>query len=83
MAGLSRFVDNLPVSTVYNTINGRARIPQGPQPYRTPETDRHSLGTRRLVRANEAEDLQFWRSWWATMRERVMAAPGAPPSQRP
>lgn len=78
MGGLSRFVYNLPIATVYNTLNGKALIPQGPQPYRTAETDRYSLSTRRLELAREAEYLQFWRSWWAAMKDKVMAAPGPP-----
>lgn len=78
MTGFSRYVDNLPVATVYNTLNGKWLIPQGPAPYGTPETDTYSLSTRRLDQTREAEFLQFWRSWWATMRDRVMAAPGAP-----
>jgi len=75
--GLSRFVDNLPITTQYNTINAKALIPQGPAPYRTAETDRYSLSTRSLGQADQTEHLRFWRSWWATMRDKVMPRPPA------
>ncbi len=91
MTGFSRFIENLPIETQYNTINAKALMAQGPQPYRTPETDRYSLSTRQVDPASEPEYLRFWRSWWVTMKDKVMAAPGPrvapqappPPSQRP
>ncbi len=71
---LSCFVDNLPSITHYNVINGKSVQPQGPAPYRTAETDRYSLSTRRLADAREPEAafLQFWKSWWATMKDKIM-----------
>jgi hypothetical protein len=78
MFGLSRFVDNLPIETPYNVPSGKSLVPQGPQTYRTAETDRYSLSTRRVDGANEADHVRFWRSWWVTMKDKVMAAPGPP-----
>jgi hypothetical protein len=73
MAGLSRFVENLPIETQYNTINAKAVQPQGPAVYRTSETDRYSLSTRRLVDATEPETafLQFWKVWWISNRSQL------------
>lgn len=68
MRGLGWFVDNLPISTEYNVWNGRANIPQGPAPYRTADTDRYSLSHRPPGNANDAEYVQFWKSWWAKMK---------------
>ncbi len=73
MRGLSRFVDNLPIATPERVLNGNALISQGPTPYRTSDTDRYSLSRRLLDPMNEAEYLQFWKSWWATMQGKVMA----------
>lgn len=80
MKGLSRFVDNLPIPTAYNTINLGALIPQGPQPYRTAETDKYSLSKRNPGPADQTEYLRFWRSWWASNKGKLTAppAPGAP-----
>jgi len=76
MKGLSRFVDNLPSATRQNVINLKSIMPQGPAPYKTADTDRYSLSTRSLVNAPESEAayLQFWKSWWATMKNQL--APG-------
>ena len=73
--GLSRFVDNLPVTTRYNTIDAKALVPQGPTPYRTAETDKYSLSIAPLsgARFSEAEYLSFWKSWWAKMKAAVVA----------
>ena len=68
MKGLSRFVDNLPIATQYNTLNGKALVPQGAQPFRTIETDKYSLSTRYLGEGDQTLYLQFWRSWWAKMK---------------
>jgi hypothetical protein len=43
IGGMSRFVDNLPIQTPSNILNGKSLVPQGPAPYRTADTDRHSL----------------------------------------
>jgi hypothetical protein len=74
--GLSRFVDNLPIQTVDNTINGGSLISQGPTPYRTSETDRYSLsrGWLREARLSEAEYIQFWKTWWTTMKDRFVTS---------
>ena len=72
MGGLSRFVDNLPIPSAYNVTNGKALLPQGPQPYRTMETDKYSLSTGWLGRADQTEHLRFWKSWWASMRNQLI-----------
>jgi len=73
MRGLSRFVGNLPVATQQNIFSGKASLQQGPAPYRTPDTDRYSLATRSLAQAPEGEAafLQFWKSWWALMKDKL------------
>ncbi len=70
MRGLSRFVENLPIATQENILNGKASLQQGTAPYRTAETDRYSLSTRSVAQASESEAafLQFWKAWWATMK---------------
>jgi hypothetical protein len=75
MTGLSRFVDNLPITTPERVPTGEALTQQGPAPYRTPETDKYSLSRRWLGSANENEYLQFWRSWWDRMKGQL--APGS------
>src|SRR5258708_37422556 len=75
MGGLSRFVDNLPIPSAINTTNGEALVPQGPQPYRTKETDKYSLSTGWLGRADEAEHLRYWKSWWGSMRSQLISPP--------
>jgi len=71
--GLSRFVDNLPPATQGNMINGVGLTPQGPAPYRTADTAKYSLSTTALSRAPfpEAVYLQFWTTWWATMKDKL------------
>lgn len=73
MRGLSSFVENLPIATQANVLSGRASLQQGPAPYRTADTDRYSLATRSLAQAPDSEVafLQFWRSWWASMKNRL------------
>lgn len=73
MRGLSRFVGNLPIATQQNILSGKASLQQGPAPYRTPDTDRYSLATRSLAQAPEGEAvfLQFWKSWWALMKDKL------------
>ena len=71
MQGLSRFVDNLPIQTQYNVTNGKALVAQGATPYRTADTDKYSLSRGSLGSANEAEYLQFWKSWWTAMKDEL------------
>jgi hypothetical protein len=73
MRGLSRFVENLPSMTQNNVRNGKSLSAQGPAVYRTAQTDRYSLSTRRLQDAAESETafLQFWKTWWASMKDEV------------
>jgi hypothetical protein len=73
MAGLSRFVDNLPIQTPQNIPTGTGLLAQGPAPYRTPATDEYSLSRRQLGAANEAEYLQFWKSWWTAAKDDLAA----------
>jgi hypothetical protein len=74
MRGLSRFAGNLPIATKENILSGRASLQEGPAPYRTPDTDRYSLATRSLAQAPEGEApfVQFWKSWWLIMKDKVM-----------
>jgi HEAT repeat protein len=69
--GLSRFVDNLPMPTDENVRTLKALHSQGPTPYRTPETDRLSLSRRALDPSQEPAYLQFWKSWWAQVRNEL------------
>jgi hypothetical protein len=71
--GFSMFVENLPITTPDSIPSQRWRVPQGPAPFRTSDTDRYSLSTRALDQAQEAAYLQFWKSWWA--RFKVQIAP--------
>jgi hypothetical protein len=43
-------------------------MPQGPAPYRTPDTDRYWVGGGTPEKGKEAEYIQFWKGWWAKMR---------------
>lgn len=85
IGGLSRFVDNLPIPTAYNVTNGQVLIPQGAQPHRTMETDKYSLSTGWLGRADQTEHLKFWKSWWASMRNQLInpTPPTIPTVPRP
>ena len=69
--GMSRFVANLPIATAKNTPNGEYLRPQGPAPYRTRDTDRYSMSTKRLQDVDENSYLQFWRTWWASLRSEL------------
>lgn len=73
MAGLSRFVENLPPETEFDATSGKSVMPQGSVPYRSAETDRYSLSTRSLSSATEPEAafLQFWKSWWVTVGSKL------------
>jgi hypothetical protein len=68
--GMSRFVDNLPVECCTN-LPGTLLISQGPTPYRTAETDKYSLSRRLLGQSGDSEFVQFWKSWWAAMKNRL------------
>jgi hypothetical protein len=72
MRGLSRFVNNFPVTTWESIPSGRSLIPQGPAPYRTSDTDRYSLATRALDPTQESAFLQFWRSWWVNNKDKLV-----------
>ena len=74
IAGLSRFVDNLPIQTIQNTLNFGSLSPQGPTPYRTSETDRYSLSHGQLGSGNETDYVQFWKSWWAANQSKLTTA---------
>jgi hypothetical protein len=73
MRGFSRFVENLPIQTNSNTLNGQSVMPQGPTPFRTPETDRYSVSKRSLASATDSEGafVQFWKNWWTTNRSNL------------
>jgi hypothetical protein len=69
--GLSMFVDNLPIVTLNSVPNQAWRQPQGPTPYKTPDTDRYSLSQGSIDPAQEAAYVQFWQSWWANMKSQL------------
>jgi hypothetical protein len=70
MWGFVRFVNNLPVEVPTN-IRGKLLVPQGPTPYRTADTDKHSPGARSPGSTDDTADVQFWKSWWASMRAKL------------
>jgi hypothetical protein len=65
-------VENLPIQRNEDVLNGKNLIVQGPTTYRTPETDKYSLSKRNLAGADDAEYIQFWKSWWASTKNQVM-----------
>jgi hypothetical protein len=69
--GMGRFVNNLPITTSGNVPNQRYRVPVGEAPYRTAETDKYSRSSLQVIQNNEAEYVQFWKSWWATMKNKL------------
>ena len=69
--GLSRFVENLPIATASNIPNGKSLVPQGPTPYRTVDTDKHSRLNHPIGPANEAEFVAYWKSWWVAMKDKL------------
>ncbi len=52
-------------------MSGESYVAQGPTPYRTNETDKHSLSKRDLAGASDSEYVQFWKDWWTAMKLRV------------
>jgi len=68
--GFSRFVMNLPVETPEMVTTMAWTKPQGPQPYRTTETDRHTGGFG-TPEAKQAEYVSFWKAWWSQMQDKI------------
>ena len=68
LSGFSRFVLNLPVETPEMVTTMAWMKPQGPTPYRSGETDRHSaiLGA---PEERHSEYVLFWKNWWAEHTE--------------
>jgi len=66
--GFTRFVRNLPVEKPEMVASMAWRIPQGPAPYRTPQTDQH-LGGYGTPVEQHSELVAFWKSWWAQHQE--------------
>jgi hypothetical protein len=69
--GLSSFVQNLPIESVDTVPNGKARLPQGPAPHRTTETDRFTPTTPWLGKFDDREYVQFWKLWWARNKDQI------------
>jgi HEAT repeat protein len=73
MKGFSMFVENLPITMSQDIPSQKWRVPKGPAPYRTPDTDRYSLTTTvALDPAQESDYLQFWKSWWTRMKAQIL-----------
>jgi hypothetical protein len=72
LAGISMFVENLPIQMPELMPSGKWLTPMGSAPYRTAETDRYSakFGERE---GKQGEFICFWKGWWAVMKDRVMA----------
>jgi hypothetical protein len=70
LAGLSMFIENLPVQAADLMPNNGWLKPQGTARYRTPETDHYSakFGERE---GKQDEYVSFWKAWWATMKTRI------------
>jgi hypothetical protein len=71
MRGFSSFVDNLPVFQVSMVPSQSYRVPQGPTPYRTSDTARYDLSVGQVDPSREAIYVQFWKNWWATMKDQL------------
>ena len=70
--GFSKFVNNIPIVPPNPNIPGTGLGPQGPTPYRTPETDKHSPGAHAGT-VDAAGDVQFWKLWWAGTKGKLSA----------
>ncbi len=70
MWGMTRFVDNLPITTPDSVPSGADRIPLGPAPYKTAETEQHAVRFARSPggQSQDEECLRFWKSWWERMK---------------
>jgi hypothetical protein len=75
MRGFSSFVDNLPVFRASMVPSQSYRVPQGPTPYKTPDTARYDLSVGQVDPSREAIYVQFWKNWWATMKDQLAPQP--------
>ena len=75
LQGMSRFADNLPITTEQNIPNGQSLQPRGVTPYRTADTDKYSLSRKWLGQTDEAPYLQFWKNWWVNMKPELTKLP--------
>jgi hypothetical protein len=69
--GLSRFVNNLPITAAECVPSLKCLVPQGPAPYKTLDTDRYSLSTRAMDPTQESAYVLFWKSWWLRVKDQV------------
>ena len=63
LAGISMFVENLPIQKAEMVPNMTWLRPQGPAPYRTTDTDKYSAKFGEPP-DRQAEYVAFWKSWW-------------------
>jgi hypothetical protein len=70
LAGLSMFVENLPVQTPEMVPAMTWLKQQGPAPYRTADTDRYSAKFGEPS-GRQAEYVTFWKSWWTRMQNQL------------
>jgi hypothetical protein len=77
LAGLSMFVENLPVQLPELMPSYAWVQPQGPAPYRTEATDYYSAKFKEREGKQE-EYVAFWKTWWETMKTRIEAQPAQP-----
>jgi len=69
--GFSKFVNNIPIVPPNPNIPGTGIGPQGPTPYRTRDTDKHSPGAHPATTVDDGGDVQFWKAWWAEMKDKL------------
>ena len=69
-AGFTRFVDNLPIEKPEMMTTMAWMKPQGPQPYRTADTDRHIASFGASTERN-AEYVSFWKAWWSQTKDQL------------
>jgi hypothetical protein len=70
LAGISMFVENLPIQKPEMVPSMTWLTPQGPAPYRTADTDKYSAKFGEPP-DRQAEYVAFWKSWWAKVRSQL------------
>jgi hypothetical protein len=63
LAGISMFVENLPIQKPDMVPNMTWLTAEGPAPYRTADTDKYSAKLGEPPN-RQAEYIAFWKSWW-------------------
>jgi hypothetical protein len=69
--GFSEFVDNLPIERAEMIPTMAWMRPQGPQPYRTAETDQHVASTAVPNERHSEYASSFWKAWWSRMQSQI------------